>query len=108
MTTRPEPKPEQPPAPATQTPPRALTAPARIQRPYLRSGEAADLIGVSIRTLEKYRCIGDGPPFLKIGTRVLYARQDVENWLQRHRCNSTSDENFVAALRNRASWRNRS
>ena len=89
------------------TPPTAKPQfiPARTLRPYLRTGEAAELIGVSHRTMEKYRCIGGGPPFLKIGHRVLYVRQDVEAWLEKHRCRHTSDENYTAALREREDGR---
>ncbi|MGX7345436.1 helix-turn-helix domain-containing protein [Acetobacter pasteurianus] len=71
------------PTPEGTLPARPPTSPARILRPYLRGGEAAELIGVSVRTLEKYRCTGGGPPFLKVGSRVLYLREDVEAWLQR-------------------------
>ncbi|MFT8481168.1 helix-turn-helix domain-containing protein [Gluconobacter oxydans] len=99
--------PIQPPS-EVSVPARPFTYPARILRPYLRGGEAAELIGVSIRTLEKYRCTGGGPPFLKVGSRVLYLREDVEAWLQRHRCRNTSDDNYVAALREMPSRRNRS
>ncbi|GFE94725.1 helix-turn-helix domain-containing protein [Acetobacter persici] len=98
--------PTQPPS-EVSIPARPPTSPARILRPYLRGGEAAELIGVSIRTLEKYRCTGGGPPFLKVGFRVLYLREDVEAWLQRHRCQNTSDDNYVAALREMPSRRNR-
>ncbi|MBV0888863.1 helix-turn-helix domain-containing protein [Komagataeibacter oboediens] len=93
--------------PEIAAPARPPTSPARILRPYLRGGEAAELIGVSIRTLEKYRCTGGGPPFLKVGSRVLYLREDVEAWLQRHRCQNTSDDNYAAALREMPSRRNR-
>lgn len=96
----------QPPSEVT-VPTRPFTSPARILRPYLRGGEAAELIGVSVRTLEKYRCTGGGPPFLKVGSRVLYLREDVETWLQRHRCQNTSDDNYAAALREMPSRRNR-
>ena len=98
--------PTQPPS-EVSVPARPLTSPARILRPYLRGGEAAELIGVSVRTLEKYRCTGGGPPFLKVGSRVLYLREDVEAWLQRHRCRNTSDDNYAAALREIPSRRNR-
>lgn len=89
-------------SPEIAVPARPPTSPARILRPYLRGGEAAELIGVS-----KYRSIGGGPPFLKVGSRVLYLREDVEAWLQRHRCRNTSDDNYVAALREMPSRRNR-
>ncbi|WP_042059771.1 helix-turn-helix transcriptional regulator, partial [Acidomonas methanolica] len=68
------------PPPLTLPPPRPV--PARFLRDYLRTTEVAELLGLSPRTLEKYRCIGEGPAFLKLGQRVLYARSDVEAWLQ--------------------------
>ncbi len=48
--------------------------------------------GVSVKTLAKWRCAGGGPPFIKMGSRVLYAMADVERYiaeLPRHR--STAD-----------------
>ena len=87
--------------------PRSLSQHARqnpwpaFYAPNLRKGEAAELIGVSIHSREKYRCSGDDPPFLKVGSRVLYLHEEVEAWLQRHRCRNTSDDNYAAAPRSR-------
>ena len=33
---------------------------------------------LSERTLERWRWLGQGPPFLKIGGRVLYRLEDIE------------------------------
>jgi hypothetical protein len=41
--------------------------------------------------LEKKRCSGDGPPYIKIGRKVLYRRSEFRQWLERHRRTSTSD-----------------
>jgi hypothetical protein len=38
---------------------------------------------IKIRTLANWRASGDGPPFTKIGGRVLYHRDGVENWEKR-------------------------
>ncbi|MBY0431126.1 MAG: helix-turn-helix domain-containing protein [Rhodospirillales bacterium] len=46
---------------------------------YMRQGELADRWGISERTLEKWRHFGRGPSFLKIGGRVMYRRDDIEN-----------------------------
>lgn len=53
--------------------------------------QAARKLGVSPRTLEKWRITGDGPPFIKVGRRVVYRQCDLDEWLQAHRRLSTSD-----------------
>ncbi len=53
--------------------------------------QAAELIGMSRRTLEKWRGEGTGPPFLKLGRRVLYSVADLEEWLRSRRRRSTSE-----------------
>jgi Helix-turn-helix domain len=60
----------------------------------LSNQEAADFLHLSPRTLEKLRVVGGGPPFLKLGRRVVYAAADLEAWAQRRRCDSTSDPNW--------------
>ncbi len=46
---------------------------------------AANFVGVSRRTLEKWRYEGSGPPYLKLGRRVLYCLPDLEEWINRRR-----------------------
>jgi hypothetical protein len=46
---------------------------AQLATRYVRTHEAARLLGLSPRTLEKYRCHGSGPTFRKLGGRVVYA-----------------------------------
>ena len=36
-------------------------------------------IGVSVQSLARWRCSGEGPPFLKVGRKVLYRAGDVRN-----------------------------
>ncbi len=47
---------------------------------YLRTPEAARLLGLSGRTLEKHRTYGTGPLYSKIGGRVVYAVADLRAW----------------------------
>jgi predicted DNA-binding transcriptional regulator AlpA len=47
----------------------------------LRVAEAADYIGISKSTLDKLRCYGGGPIFIKVGARVVYDRMDLDAWL---------------------------
>lgn len=59
---------------------------------YLRTRPAADYIGLSPRTLEKFRLSGSGPNYSKVGRAVLYDRQELDLWLAERRRSSTSDD----------------
>jgi predicted DNA-binding transcriptional regulator AlpA len=58
---------------------------------YLRTQEAAKILGLSRRTLEKHRSYGTGPQFLKLGGRVVYKIEDLHSWALRGTRKSTSD-----------------
>ena len=45
---------------------------------HLNQVELADRWNISPRTLERWRSIGEGLPYLKIGGRVVYRLEDVE------------------------------
>ena len=47
---------------------------------FLRTPEAAALLRISPRTLEKHRSQGTGPPFRRAGGTVLYTLSDLEAW----------------------------
>jgi predicted DNA-binding transcriptional regulator AlpA len=64
---------------------------------YVRTHEAAEILGISPRTLEKYRVHGAGPTFRKLGGRVVYAVADLEAWADRSACRSTSDPGYAKA-----------
>ena len=53
--------------------------------------EAAAYEGLSHRTLERYRVIGEEARFLKLSRRVLYRRTDLDGWLESRVRRSTSD-----------------
>jgi predicted DNA-binding transcriptional regulator AlpA len=57
----------------------------------LSQRDAATMLGLSPRTLERFRCTGFGPRFHKIGRRVLYRSADVETWIASRVRTSTSD-----------------
>ena len=46
---------------------------------------AAERIGLRPKTLENWRVKGIGPPFYKIGGRVVYADADLDAWLTARR-----------------------
>lgn len=47
---------------------------------HLNQLELARRWALSPRTLERWRWQGNGPPFLKLGGRILYRLEDVLNW----------------------------
>lgn len=48
----------------------------------LTPGEAAGRLRVSVRTLERWRAHGTGPPYVVVGGRsVRYARSDLAAWI---------------------------
>lgn len=57
---------------------------------FLIQREAADLLRLSPRTLERLRMDGTGPRFAKAGRRVLYRRTDLEDWVKQRIYQSTS------------------
>jgi len=53
--------------------------------------DAASYLGLSISTLNKLRCFGTGPIYLKLGRAVRYDPRDLDQWLSDHRVASTSE-----------------
>jgi predicted DNA-binding transcriptional regulator AlpA len=43
--------------------------------------QVAEYLNMSAASLRKWRRLGGGPKFLKIGSSVRYRREDVETWL---------------------------
>jgi hypothetical protein len=63
---------------------------------FLTQTEAARLLRLSGRSLERFRLTGAGPAFRKFGRRVLYGRADVLAWANARRRSSTSDPGLQA------------
>ena len=59
---------------------------------YLSTREAAAWLGLSPRTLDRYRVSGEGPAFHRFGSRVRYLVTDLETWAAARRRVSTSDD----------------
>ncbi len=71
--------------------PRTTRRTSSTQPQRLDTIRAAKFVGLSKRTLEKWRYEGGGPPYLKLGRRVLYSLGDLEEWIGRQRRSSTSE-----------------
>ena len=57
----------------------------------LRTSGVAAITGLSASTLNKLRCSGGGPAFLKLGRAVRYKPVDLKDWLDSRRVMSTSE-----------------
>lgn len=57
----------------------------------LTQREAAELLQLSVRTLERYRLSGLGPHFVKAGHSVRYREADLEAWVASRVVGSTSE-----------------
>ena len=63
-----------------------------MENNVLTTQEAAQVLGLAVTTLCKYRCFGGGPRYLKIGKKsVRYRMSDLTTWLDRLEACSTSD-----------------
>jgi predicted DNA-binding transcriptional regulator AlpA len=58
--------------------------------PLLNQKEAAAILAISVRTLERLRVTGSGPRFVKISHGVCYRTSDIETWLASRTRASTS------------------
>jgi hypothetical protein len=57
----------------------------------LNEREAAQILGLNVKTLRRWRWAGKGPRFLKMGSAVRYERADLEAYKAAARRTSTSD-----------------
>jgi hypothetical protein len=55
------------------------------------TSQAALILRMSGRTLEKWRVTGGGPAYRKFGRKVLYADSDLSAWVESTRKTSTSE-----------------
>ena len=63
----------------------------------LNEQNACELLGYSVRTLQKWRVVGGGPRFVKVSARsVRYRVQDLLDWTAERTVTSTSDQGCAA------------
>ncbi|CAN5345528.1 hypothetical protein BH10PSE3_BH10PSE3_11630 [soil metagenome] len=58
---------------------------------FLNTREAGAFLRLSHRTLEKFRSVGGGPTYRKLGGRVVYAVSDLQSWADAGMMRSTND-----------------
>src|SRR5262249_34772030 len=64
----------------------AVVAPERCEpasdAELMTTAEFAQYRRCSLRTLDRERAEGRGCPYLRIGSRILYRRRDVDSWIE--------------------------
>ena len=63
-------------------------APKDHRQLFLTKIQAAKFLGLTTRTLERFRSAGKGPAYCKLGCRVYYARADLPTWAWSQRVNT--------------------
>ena len=63
-------------------------------RSLISCNDLALHLGLSRRTLERFRLEGTGPAFVKLGRRVAYRPIDVAAWVEARVVRSTSESAF--------------
>ena len=59
--------------------------------------QAATYTSISKSSLDKLRVYGGGPPYIKVGARVIYDRIDLDTWLVGKKVANTSQAMAVAS-----------
>ena len=58
---------------------------------HFNTEQLAKLIDISPRTLQRWRLEGKGPKYFKLGSRVLYSEEQINEWLCKCQTSSTTD-----------------
>jgi excisionase family DNA binding protein len=74
-----------------QVPKNSPTSPASSDDPLMTVKETAAYLRVSKSFLDKARLYGEGPPFTRLGRKILYRHSAVEAWLVKRQFASTSE-----------------
>jgi excisionase family DNA binding protein len=75
----------------------AASVSGNTEHEFLSNDEAASLLALSPRTLERFRLEGRGPAYCKFGRVVRYPRASLMTWVAQTIRTSTSDPGLVAA-----------
>ena len=59
--------------------------PEQSPQPYIDDRELARRTGIAAKTWQRWRGESEGPPYSKLGRRVLYRWADVEAWIANRR-----------------------
>ncbi len=60
---------------------------------FLKQRQVADMLGVTVRCLERWRARGEGPKFFKLVGQIRYLPSDVAAWLATRQKRFTNQTN---------------
>jgi len=60
-------------------------------QPLLTRRQASEMLALSERTVERLRCSGLGPKFVRCGRSIRYRVADLEEWIERRVVGSTTE-----------------
>lgn len=63
----------------------------KITKKRMCAKEAAAYVNLHYSTLAKYRISGDGPIFLKLGSKIIYEQHALDSWMSDNAHSSTSE-----------------
>ena len=61
-----------------------------FNRRLLDVKESAEYLNLSKSTLDKWRCYGEGPKFIKMGRAIKYRMSDLDDYIASRQSSSTS------------------
>jgi predicted DNA-binding transcriptional regulator AlpA len=70
--------------------------------PLLSQKQAARIVGLSVRTLERHRLAGTGPRYARLGRMIRYRECDLAEWVYVSLRTSTSQPGAAAPRRSNA------
>lgn len=62
---------------------------ANVNAVLLTVEQAADYLGLAVSTLNRWRCHGEGPVFIKLGRAVRYRKSDINAYIERRSLSCT-------------------
>lgn len=68
---------------------------SKLSTNRINQKQLANYWGISERTLERWRGIGYGPVFIKIGGRVIYRQEDILEYENTHLNTSTQSQVYI-------------
>ncbi|WP_087868384.1 helix-turn-helix transcriptional regulator [Bathymodiolus platifrons methanotrophic gill symbiont] len=68
---------------------------SKLSTNRINQKQLANYWGISERTLERWRGIGYGPVFIKIGGRVIYRQEDIREYENTHLNTSTQSQVYI-------------
>lgn len=62
---------------------------------FLSPAEVAEMLQVSMRTLDRYRRAGTGPDYCRIANRVRYRQRDVTAWVRAQKVDTNTHQGLT-------------